>query len=251
MKAGIGDWGLGIREASACVELSSCGRRVGPGPPELDAGLGVACVRRPEARAVRICRHRSSARSLTGMKAGIGDWGFGIREASARDRLPPCGHRVGLDPPELDACVCAACSELVGARVGGVCSDRLRAPSLRRFGGIGGSRPTLCGCEGLLSFHNPESRIPNPALPRQRQRHGNGGSRPTLCGCGRLLSFGNPESRIPNPDLPRQRQSHGNGGSRPTLCGCEGLLSFDNPESPIPNPVLPPMRQDPREARTP
>jgi hypothetical protein len=251
MKAGIGDWGFGIREASACVELSSCGHRVGPGPPELDACLGVACVRRPETRAVRVYRHRSSARSLTGIKAGIGDWGLGIREASACVELSSCGRRVGPGPPELDAGLGVACVRRTEAPAVRVCRHRSSARSLTRIGGHGGPGPTLCACGASPTFGNPESRIPNPDLPRQRQRHGNGGSRPTLCGCEGLLSFDNPESRIPNPDLPRQRQRHGNGGSRPTLCGCEGLLSFDDPESPIPNPVLPPKRQDPREARTP
>jgi len=140
MRAGIGDSGFGIREASACVQLSSCGHRVGPGPPELDARLGATRVRLAGIRAVRVCRRRSSARTST------------------------------------------------------------------RIRGHGGPGPTLCVHGELSTFGNPESRIPNPTLPRQLQGRGHGGPEPTLCVHGELSTYGNPESRIPNPVLPPKRQ---------------------------------------------
>ena len=227
MKAGIGDWGFGIREASACVELSSWGHRVGPGPPELDAGLGVG--------------------SNTGIRAS----GFGIGSATAREGISSCGPRVGPGPPQLDPRLGATRVWLAGVRAVRVCHGRSSARTSTRVGGHGGPEPTLLPCGALPTFGNPKSQILNPTLPRQLQGRGHGGPGPTLCVHGELSTYGNPESRIPSPALPRERQGRGHGGPGPTLCVHGELSTYGNPQSPIPNPVLPPMRQDPRAARQP
>ncbi len=128
------------------------------------------------------------------MTAGIGDSGLGIQ--SLRDGLliPTRAHRVGLDPPALNArrgagrsggaLRCAVQERRSGAHVFIVSqapSFGGSTPSACVFDARGGSRPTLWA----LGARDGSARAPHP-----------GANSPTL---------GHPQSRVPNPACSPQR----------------------------------------------